>query len=180
MKRLCLVVSVLLALLAAPAVASILVQNEAATIISGDLLVIGGIPFYLRDVDSFELGQNCWLARREAGDCGLKAKEALQGVVGGLAVSCMAPGGTRYGSVVARCISGKGVDIGEEMVRRGWALVRPDLAGKDAKRLCKIEAAAKKLQRGAWKYEFAIPYLYRGEGTKTADEVSCGNHPVWP
>ncbi|MBP6013514.1 MAG: thermonuclease family protein [Alphaproteobacteria bacterium] len=161
------------------ALASILVQG-AAVVISGDLLTIRGTPFYLRDVDSFELGQTCWMEKRDVGDCGAKAKESLQLLVAGTLVTCIAPNGTKYGGVIAMCMTDKGVDIGEEMVRRGWALVRPDLAGGDAKKLCEIEAEAKKFQRGVWKYRFALPYLYRGEGGKSAQDVSCGSHPRFP
>jgi endonuclease YncB( thermonuclease family) len=62
------------------------------------------------------------------------------------------------------------------MVRRGWALVRPDfLVPERAAKLCAIEAEARAQKSGAWAGSFELPYFQKGGQKKTREQVSCAH-----
>jgi endonuclease YncB( thermonuclease family) len=162
-----------LCLLAGTAGASIF-RDGTATVVSGDEVVVGGVRFRFRVADAFELGQKCWTAQTEF-DCGAKAKLVLEEIIGKAPIFCGGPGAD-----LAVCLTKEKVSVPEEMIRRGWAFVRPDLALDSAEttKLCELEAQAKRLRRGVWSgYTFALPYFQRGEKGKTREQVSCGNAP---
>jgi endonuclease YncB( thermonuclease family) len=178
MQRLFFVGMILLGLFTSPAGASI-VQEGKATVVSGDELRLNGIRFSLRAIDAFELGQQCWGPTTKI-DCGLEAKRALEELVAGETVVCVRRGHrAREG---ATCVTHRWGLLNHEMLRRGWALARPDLAidTTEGRALCELEAQAKRLRRGAWRYgKFGLPYHHRGEKEKRREEVSCGNTPIF-
>lgn len=167
-----LILSVPFALITTSVQASIFVEGEA-TVRSGDDLTVRGVPFHLIAIDAFELSQQCGNGAT-AIDCGARARDALQEITGKDEVICMSGAGSPVEP--ARCITKYGY-ASQEMVRRGWALARPDLAydATEKKELCDLEAQAKRLKLGAWRYTFALPYVYRGEKGKPLHDVSCGN-----
>jgi len=169
------ILSVPLILVSISAQASILVKGEAK-VRSGNDLTIKSVPFHLVTIDAFEPGQQCW-GEASAVDCGARARKALQEIIAGGKVLCMSPG-DGPGAEPARCFTRNGW-AAQEMVRRGWALVRPDLTYQSEKKeLCGLEAQAMRLKQGAWRYKFVLPYFFRGEKEKRPEQVSCGNAQV--
>jgi endonuclease YncB( thermonuclease family) len=163
-----------LSLLAGGASAS-MYRDGIATVVSGDEVVVGGFRFRFRIADAFELGQKCWTAQTEF-DCGAKAKLVLEEIIGEAPIFCAGADVD-----IAVCVTKEEVSLPEEMIRRGWALVRLDRALDKAEvtRLCRLEAQAKRQRRGVWGgYSFALPYFQRGEKGKAPKDVSCGNAPA--
>jgi len=107
----------LLLFAAAPALADI---TGPARVVDGDTLHVRSIRIRLVDIDAPERRQTCWRASGEF-RCGLRATAVLRAIVGGRDVRCVEKGRDRYRRVLAVCYAGK-VDIGGELVRRGWAL----------------------------------------------------------
>lgn len=134
----------------------------------GDDIIIAGQDFRLADVDAFETGQKC----KNGVACGLKAKEALAEIVGAQKVVCKPTGATNRGRVIANCYVGD-LNIGTEMIRRGWAVVRPDFARGRSSALCTIEAEAAAEKRGAWAHGFIAPFFVKNPDVKDAPRVSC-------
>lgn len=143
-----------------------------ATAHDGDDLLINGQDYRLSGIDAFESGQTCNSGTEVAIDCGSKAKEALSIIVEGKQVTCRDIGERAGKRVVAICSVAR-LDIQEEMVRIGWAFVRPDFAGSRTARLCTLEAEAASARRGAWALNFKLPYFVKGGKNKTREQVSC-------
>ena len=165
----------------APNVQAGVLPYGKAQIQNGYQLQIGELRYRLNSVDSFELGQTCWdRDTAEVVDCGVEAKRALEAIVGSEDVLCDHVGQTPpFTGVVDTTCSTAGGDIATALVQSGWALVRVDLikSAAEKSRLCNLEADAKRRGVGAWRYRFALPYVYRGEKEKPLGEVSCGNAP---
>lgn len=138
-----------------------------STVKDGDDVIIAGQDFRLADVDAFELRQNC----KDGTPCGAKAREALIEIIGTQRVTCR-PTGKNFDRIIANCFVGD-LNIGTEMVRRGWAVVRPDFARGRSSALCTIEAEAAAEKRGAWAHGFVAPFFIKHPDVKTAPRVSC-------
>ncbi len=91
-----------------------------ARVVDGDTLRVRGVKVRLADIDAPERRQTCWRASGEF-RCGLRATAVLKAIIGGQEVRCVEKGRDRYRRVLAVCYAGK-IDIGGELVRRGWAL----------------------------------------------------------
>lgn len=149
------------------AVSAFAADISNATVKDGDDLIISGQDFRLADIDAFETGQEC----KNGIACGAQAKAALVTIIGMQKITCK-PQKVVDGRIIAHCYAG-GTNVGTEMVRQGWALVRPDFAGSRAAALCAIEAEAASAKRGAWAYGFDLPYFQKGGRKKSASEVAC-------
>ena len=124
-------------------------------VIDGDTLHVQGVKIRLVDIDAPERRQTCWRASVEF-RCGLRATAVLKAIVGRQEVRCVERGRDRYGRVLAVCYVGR-LDIGGELVRRGWAL---------AYRLYGLtyvqhEAEARAAKRGLWATRFTPPWQWR-------------------
>lgn len=93
----------------------------AQTVSDGDTLKIGGQRYRLFGIDAPEARQTC----PDGWPAGRLATSHLQSLIAGRSVTCQAKDRDRYGRTVAVCFAG-GVDLGERMVRDGyaWAFVR--------------------------------------------------------
>jgi hypothetical protein len=71
-----------------------------------------------------------------------------------------------------------GLWYSRQMLRSGWAFVRPDfLSAERAARLCAIEAEARLAKRGMWAGRWhERPYFRKGGTNKTLVEISCPPH----
>ena len=129
-------------------------------VIDGDTLEVAGQRIRLHGIDAPESRQLC---RRdgERWRCGKDATSALKAFLGSRAVSCEELDRDRYRRIVARC-SVEGVDIGEWMVSRGWA-VAYYLYSYDYSR---AEQRAKSARRGIWAGDFEKPWEWRKEQRK--------------
>jgi endonuclease YncB( thermonuclease family) len=126
-----------------------------AKVIDGDSLTVGGAEVRLFGVDAPELSQTCFdNASRVA--CGAMAKDMLESMIGGGALTCFGKGTDTYGRVVALCRT-SGVDIGGAMVAAGWATAFHRY-GDD---YTAAEMRARAQRTGIWKWDFQRPEEFR-------------------
>jgi endonuclease YncB( thermonuclease family) len=152
--------------------------------LDGDDICIGGIgrqctggeDYRLHGVDAFESGQTCKDGDGQTYGCGAKAKEALAAIIAGHPVSCVRVKRDRD-RWIGNCVAGN-VDVEAELVRAGWAFVRPDfLDGAREAQLCAIEAEARAAKRGMWAGSWdQRPYFWKGGKRKTLVQISCPPH----
>lgn len=128
------------------------------TVNDGDTLTLAGERIRLRGLDAPEFSQIC----RKAGadyPCGRRAVDALRALVSGASVACEGYERDRYDRLLARCTA-DGRDVGEAMVRAGWAVAYGGYEG--------AEAEARGARRGLWAGTFERPRDWRarhGDGT---------------
>jgi endonuclease YncB( thermonuclease family) len=116
--------------------------------IDGDTLITGDLQIRLFGIDAPELHQTCKDAKGKAYACGRAAKVKLTTIVKRGNVGCKKKDTEASGRVIATC-SAEGVpDIGEQMVRDGYAVDVPS-AGADPYK--DAEAEAKAAKRGIWR-----------------------------
>ena len=125
-----------------------------ARVVDGDTLQVGSFRIRLSDIDAPERRQTCWRASGEF-RCGLRATAVLKAIIGAQAVRCVEKR-DRYRRVLAVCYVGE-LDIGGELVRRGWALAyrRYGLT------YIRHEAEARATKRGLWGSRFTPPWTWR-------------------
>lgn len=138
----------------------------------GDDLIINDNDYRLSGIDTFEKRQLCKAANNSSVPCGAMAKDALAKLVDGQSVTCHDTGKRDGRRIIALCLIGR-LDIQEEMVRIGWAFVRPDFAGTRTSRLCMLEAEAARARLGAWALDFERPYFAKRGRNKTFQQISC-------
>ncbi len=147
-----------------------------AIALDGDDIIIEGQDYRLEGVDAFEANQICENLQGQVSPCGDQAKAALAAIIDGRSLACVPTGKRHRGRLIANCTAG-GLDIEAEMVRSGWAFVRPDfISPQEAARLCAIEAEARAQKAGAWAGRFELPYFQKGGRRKTREQVSCPPH----
>jgi endonuclease YncB( thermonuclease family) len=143
--------------------------------LDGDDIIINGQDYRLEGVDAFESNQVCRTTAGQAELCGDRAGAALAAILAGKQVTCTPTGKRHRNRLIANCTAA-GLDVEAELVRSGWALVRPDfLSPTRAAELCAVEAEAKGRKAGVWAAEFELPYFQKGGRRKSRNEVSC--HP---
>jgi endonuclease YncB( thermonuclease family) len=121
----------------------------------GDTIKMGDIRFRLSGIDAPESRQLCE-AKGTHYPCGKEATEALRGLVKGKVVWCRPTGAVSYRRKVASC-SVDGADIGEWMVRQGWALAYR----RFSKKYVPAEKEAQRERRGIWRGRFMKPWEWR-------------------
>jgi endonuclease YncB( thermonuclease family) len=93
----------------------------ATHIIDGDTLTLGNEQVRLWGIDAPEGRQVCQDAAGHGFRCGDVAREHLIALIGGRSVDCRRRDRDGYGRMVAQCnVAGR--DLGEAMVRAGWAV----------------------------------------------------------
>jgi endonuclease YncB( thermonuclease family) len=104
--------------------------------IDGDSLRAGdGTEYRIFGIDAPELDQTCKEANGKSWACGRAAKARLTVLMKGGSVNCEARSKDRFGRVVALC-SAQGVpDLGDAMVRQGYAIDLGGAAGNPYTRL---------------------------------------------
>ena len=126
-----------------------------ARVVDGNTVRVRGVKIRLSDIDAPERRQTCWRASGEF-RCGRQATAVLRAIIGEQEVRCVEKGRDRYRRVLAVCYVGK-LDIGGELVRRGWALAyrRYGLS------YVRHEAEARAAKRGLWGLSFTPPWTWR-------------------
>ena len=131
-------------------------------IVDGNTLEIGATKIRLHGSDAPETDQICLDADADRWTCGIAIRDELIKRSGGKIWSCNLVGEDKSGRSLGKC-SVDGVDIGQWMVRHGWALssvrVEPDYDQEQA------EAMAERA--GLWAGAFVAPRDWRGRGQKT-------------
>jgi endonuclease YncB( thermonuclease family) len=127
--------------------------------IDGDTLRAGdGSKYRIFGIDAPELHQSCTEANGKSWLCGRAAKAKLTTLIKGGNVNCEARATDRFGRTVAVC-SAEGVpDLGEAMVRDGYAI---DLGAPAGNPYRDAEAEAQTAKRGIWRGTFQRPADWR-------------------
>jgi len=127
--------------------------------LDGDTIKAGnGAEYRIFGIDAPELHQTCNEANGKSWVCGRAAKAKLTTLIKGGNVNCEARATDRFGRIVAVC-SAEGVpDLGEVMVRDGYAI---DLGGQAGNPYAGAETEAKSAKRGIWRGSFERPSDWR-------------------
>lgn len=136
--------------------------------IDGDTLRVGdGSEYRIFGIDAPELRQTCKEANGKSWACGRAAKARLTTLIKGGNVNCTVHDKDRFGRAVAVC-SAEGVpDLGETMVRQGYAI---DLGGAAGNPYHEAEVEAQNAQRGIWRGSFERPSDWRLAHPRESDE----------
>jgi len=126
-----------------------------ARVIDGNTVEVGGTRLKLAQMDAPALGQSC--SRFDARyNCGREAAEELGRIIEGHPLRCTPAGNDTARGPLYRCWAGD-LDVGRELVRRGWAIVANGyLYSTDENR-------ARETRRGLWAGDFQRPADWRRE-----------------
>lgn len=132
--------------------------------VDGDSLRAGsGEEYRIFAIDAPELHQTCTDAKGKEWDCGRAAKNELARLIKGGDVSCVEKATDKYGRNVAQCRA-KGVpDIGETMVREGYAI---DLGRQTGYAYAGAESEARAAGKGIWAGTFQRPGEWREQNPR--------------
>ena len=128
--------------------------SSPATVVDGDTLEIGGRTVRFYGIDAPELGQFCLNGSRRY-RCGYEAALMLKKLVGNGIVQCQ-PTPVDPDDTGQIC-SVELLDLAEAMLRRGYAVVRPNALAVYRK----AEQDAKQARLGIWRGDFISPAEWR-------------------
>ncbi|MSO71797.1 MAG: hypothetical protein EXQ88_07310 [Alphaproteobacteria bacterium] len=138
-----------------------------ANVIDGDLLAIGRQRYRIFGIDAIEPHQYCYLDGK-AWACGAVATRTLEVMASLEPVTCREVAIPADGqNLWAECTVG-GKDIGEAMVRAGFALANRAQTDK----YVPFEDAAKAIGLQIWKSAFVAPWIYRADLRAIEDRVA--------
>lgn len=127
-----------------------------ATVIDGDTIELHGQRIRLHGIDAPEASQRCTDAKGQQWRCGRQAAFALDELIHGQVLTCLGRERDRYRRVIARCSIG-GIDLGEWMVRNGWATAYRRYSTD----YLPAEEAARAQALGIWSGSFNSPEDWR-------------------
>ena len=134
--------------------------NGRATARQGDQIVVGNQPISLYGIDAPDPDQDrqCSVGRQFYG-CFSNAKRALEILVDLGPVACTDSGERNWLGVPYMTCKIRDTDIGEELVKQGWAFAFLPQSNKYAA----AEAQAKASKKGLWQdgIQFIKPYEWR-------------------
>ena len=160
MKSICLAMMALTVCCAAEA-ASISVAD-------GDSFRMNGDRYRLQDIDAPELHQMCKDNAGRQWACGRQARDELRRLLNRGMVNCQRMTKDRFGRFVATCSIG-GRDVGDMMVRNGWATA---YKGRGfSSRYVSAESEARAARRGMWAGSFETPRQWRQGHPRDDDEA---------
>jgi endonuclease YncB( thermonuclease family) len=133
----------------------------------GDSFRMNGQRYRLQDIDAPELHQNCKDAAGREWRCGRRARDELRKILTRGPVQCRTVSKDRFGRIVALC-SVSGRDVGEAMVREGWATA---YKGRGfSSRYVSAENEARAARRGMWAGSFETPRQWRQANPRDDDK----------
>jgi endonuclease YncB( thermonuclease family) len=127
-----------------------------ATVVDGDTIDISGQRVRLHGIDAPEIHQGCLLPSGQAYRCGEDAKVVLETIIGGARVACQVLDKDQYQRSIGRCFADQ-LDIGEEMVKRGFALAYRRYSTD----YVLVEIDARNQGAGIWSSRFTPPWDFR-------------------
>ena len=125
-------------------------------VVDGDSLRRSDTDIRLHGIDAPEYRQTCRDKHGAEYACGKQAANVLRSLVGAQEVSCTSIETDRYGRAIALCKRGE-LEINGEMVRLGWAVAY----SRHSLSYVRLEAEARRAQRGIWAGSFEPPEDYR-------------------
>jgi endonuclease YncB( thermonuclease family) len=128
-----------------------------AAVIDGDSLRAGAVDIRLIGIDAPELRQTCHDRNGGEWPCGRVAKARLVSLVSRGDIACTAYGRDGYNRTLAVCSAGDITDLGEALVREGYAVD----SGGITSRYTTAEAEARTQRRGIWRGFFERPERWR-------------------
>ena len=132
-------------------------------VIDGDSLRNGSEQIRLVGIDAPELRQTCRDLQGREWSCGRAAKARLAELVAQGDVACSPRGRDRYGRTLAVCSARNIPDLGEVMVREGYAVnYAIDYGGYPA-----AEREAQSARSGVWQVDFERPKDWRKRHPRT-------------
>jgi endonuclease YncB( thermonuclease family) len=135
--------------------------------IDGDTLrAANDVEYRIFGIDAPELHQSCNEANGKSWLCGRAAKAKLTTLINRGNVNCEARAKDRFGRVVAVCNAEGVPDLGEAMVRDGYAV---DLGGAAGNPYRDAEAEAEAAKRGIWRGTFERPSDWRLANPRNGD-----------
>jgi endonuclease YncB( thermonuclease family) len=163
--------------IAAGAVLTVALPAIAQEVLSGPAVATDGqtiaferVHVRLYGVAAPDAEQLCVDAHQAVYDCGSVATGELRRLTAGRKVTCRRRGLDRQNEIVALCFVGD-LDLGREMVRRGWAVVDGDRSHSyDA-----AQREAKAARRGMWAGSFELPSRWREEHPGAHRAPAAGN-----
>ena len=141
-------------LLATPVIAGQVA--ERASVIDGDTIEIRSQRIRISGVDAPESGQVCYNPSGRQWRCGQRSALMLADHLGTGRISCRTEGQDRFGRWLARCTA-HGRDVGEWLVRNGWAVPYFDHTHAYAE----AQRAARASRSGLWAGQFTLPKNWR-------------------
>lgn len=136
-------------------------ERFSVTAVDGDSLRLANENIRLLGIDAPELSQTCRDERGREWACGQEARALLRSLVSRGTVNCASISKDHYGRTLATCSAGPIADIGEAMVRAGFAV--DFMSG--GYRAAEAEARADK--RGIWQGSFERPQDWRRQNRRT-------------
>lgn len=137
------------------------------SVADGDSFRMNGQRYRLQDIDAPELHQNCKDAAGREWRCGRRARDELRKILTRGPVQCRTLSKDRFGRIVALCSVG-GRDVGEAMVREGWAAA---YKGRGfSSRYVSAENEARAARRGVWAGSFETPRQWRRANPRDDDK----------
>lgn len=132
------------------------IVSGPAFAVDGDTLAMGPVRVRLFGIDAPEAGQTCRMAGRPY-PCGQRSAAETASLIANRVVTCHPMDLDRFRRVVAKCFRDDGMDIGSELVARGWALAFRQFSSE----YVAVEDTARFQQRGMWAGEFEAPWAFR-------------------
>ncbi len=129
----------------------------AVEAVDGDTLRANGQRIRLNGIDAPELAQTCRDGQGRTWPCGRAAREQLASLVAQGGVTCTRRGEDRFGRMLATCSAAGIADIGEAMVRDGYAVNY----GRYTSAYAGAEREAGTARRGLWQGAFDNPEEWR-------------------
>jgi endonuclease YncB( thermonuclease family) len=126
-------------------------------VVDGDTLYLGRAKFRLIGIDAPELHQDCRDAQGHKWACGQAAKARLVELVSGAEVTCATRSRDYYGRALAVCSTAAVPDLGEALVRDGYALNY----SRYTRAYLAAEREAQASRRGIWRGDFEDPENWR-------------------
>lgn len=142
-----------LACIAAPAQGQIM--SGPAAVIDANTLDMTGSRVRLVGLDAPERKQSCTRSGEDWA-CGEEAARTLAAIIAEQAITCVAQGSDATGRTLAAC-KVRNIDIGQELLRRGMAIVLGDAPPGYAE----ASGIAQSLQYGLWAGDFQKPSEWR-------------------
>lgn len=149
---------VVLACAAVLSMQAVIVHAASISIADGDSFRMNGQRYRLQDIDAPELHQSCKDAAGREWPCGRRARDELRKLLTRDRIDCRPVSKDRFNRLVAVCSAG-GRDVGQLMVRNGWATA---YKGRGfTSRYISAENEARSAKRGMWAGSFETPRHWR-------------------